>query len=669
MSGALLLTAGIGWLVAAAAGAGARKRGFLCASAVLCAVAAAACTAGGVLLAVGGHSTGSVVGGNDLVGQLRLQARPLAAAFLVLLGIVSLAIGCYVPRYHQPETGTAAYLCCLNLAFVASLAVLAAGDVTTFLVAWETMTLTCGLVVLRHRRRSGVDTGTVQFLALSELGFAMIVAAFVILAVHTGSMNFTTMAARASSVPAGWRDAAYLLALVGFGFKAGLVPLHVWLPAAHPVAPADGSAFLSGVVIKLGVYGIVVFAFVLLRTGPDWWGLVTMAVGAASAVLGILYAVMERDMKRFLAYSSVENVGIIMTALGAAMTFRSFHQAALGAFLLLVALYHVVNHGVSKTLLFLETGVVEHAAGTRDLDQLGGLVHRLRASTVISLVGVLSLAALPPLNGFVSEWLTFQGLFQGFRVHDHAVATLIMLAAASLGLTSGLAMLAFARFFGIAFLGMPRSSGAIKADERGQPTLGPGILAGACVALSVGVPAVLVALDREVHAVTGLQLRPVLLGPHLSLLPAHANFSSLSPTYLAVFLVAVSIVPITIYRLGRPRGETLAVPVWDGGILTFKPRLQYTASTFANPIRVTFERLYNPEIELDRASEDPAGRSGPVHYHRRVRPLFERYLYEPVVHAARAVSRAVQRTQSGDINLYLLYILIVFVIAYAVHAL
>ena len=614
MTAPLLWAAGIAWILAAGLGLGASRRIFLWAAGTVSAAGGVACLVGGVLLALRGRATTAVLGAGDVVGRLDLRAAPLASAFLVLLGLVTLAIGCYAPRYHKPGRGTAAYLCAYNLAALASLAVLVAGDVTTFLIAWESMTLACSLVILRHWRRAGVREGAFLFLALGEVGFAMVVAAFVILATHAHSLDLSVIAAHAQSIPIGWRSTAFVLALLGFGFKAGLAPLHIWLPAAHPVAPADGSAYLSGLVIKLGVYGVMLFGFELLGHGPVWWGLLVMALGAFSALIGILYAVVERDLKRFLAYSSVENVGIIMTSVGASMTFSYYHQPVLGAFLLLVALYHVVNHGTYKTLLFLEAGVVEHASGIRDLDRLGGLVHHMRASSVISLVGTLGIAALPPLNGFVSEWMLFEGLFQGFRVHSHVVGVLILIAAATIGLTAGLAVLAFARAFGIAFLGMPRSAEAARATETGQPVLGPGLLAAACVALGVGAPAVLVALDHVVRGVTGVQLRPVLLVSNLTVIPGHTNFSGFSPTYLAVFLVAVTVVPIAIYAASRPRGATQRVPVWDGGLMSYRARMQYTATTFSNPVRVTFQRLYRPDIHIDRASDDPAGSSGPVHY-------------------------------------------------------
>lgn len=667
MIGALLLGAGGAWVAAAALAGGASRRALLWASGLVSAAGGVACLAGGIALALRGRASPELLGGASPVGRLDLLAGPLAGTFIVLLGLVSVAIGLYAPRYHEPSRGTAVYLASYNVAVLASLGVLVAGDVTTFLVAWETMTVASAWIILRHHRRDGVREGAFLFLALGEIGFALVIGAFLILASHTHSLDLAVIAARAHSVPLAWRTTAFVLALVGFGFKAGLVPLHVWLPAAHPVAPADGSAFLSGLVIKLGVYGIALFAFVLLGPGPSWWGLVTMALGTLSAIVGILYGTVEREFKRFLAFSSVENVGIIVTAIGASMTFTAYHQPVLGAFLLLVALYHSVNHGAYKTLLFLEVGVIEHATGTRDLDRLGGLSHRLRATTVMSLVGTLGIAALPPLNGFVSEWLLFQGLFQGFRVHSHGIAILIVLAAAVLGLTAGLAVFAFARAFGTAFLGLPRSPGAANAIESGQPLLGPALLATACVGLALGAPAVLVALSRLVHGITGVQLRPVLLVSSLTVIPAHTNFAGFSPTYLAVALVAGCLVPAAIFALSRPRGKTRRVRVWDGGIVKFSPDKQYSATTFANPVRVTFERFFRPDVHVDRASDDPAGRSGPVHYHSQVFPLFERYLYRPVDRFVQRLAKRLQWIQSGDTNLYLLYILIVLVVAFVVY--
>jgi hydrogenase-4 component B len=662
----LAIGAGGAWLAAATVALAAYRSVGLRFAAWLSSAGGLAAVVCGVLLAV--HGAGASLHlGSSTVGAATFRIAPLAAPFIALLGAVALANGLYAPRYHEPGRGTCAYLIAYNLALLASLAVLAAGDAVAFLVAWESMALTCYLLILRHHKRAGVTEGAFLFIALSEAGFVLIVLAFAILAAHTGSLDLATIAHRASAVPSGWRTAAFLLALVGFGFKAGLVPLHVWLPAAHPVAPADGSAFLSGLIIKLGVYGIALFGIVLEAGGPAWWGLVTMGVGAITAVLGILYALMERDLKRFLAFSSIENVGIIVTALGAGMAFTAYGQRGIGTFLLLVSLYHSVNHGIYKTLLFQEAGVIEHATGTRDLDRLGGLIRRLPRTAVIFLIGTVAIAALPPFNGFVSEWMLFQGLFQGFRISSHTVGILIVIAGALIALTGGLAINGFARAFGIPFLGMPRSNQAARATEDRQPVLGPGLLAAACAFLGVGAPLVLTALDRVARASTGIDIHAKLIVPQLGVIPAHTDFSEFSPTYLAVFLIAVTGVPILIYLAGRPRARTRRPPVWDSGIVAFKPRMQYTATTHANPVRVTFDPLYQPHVHVERASDDPAGRSGPVHFRFSVTPIFDRFLYRPAVRLVRTLANLARPIQSGDVNLYVLYVFVVVVIAYAVY--
>ncbi len=665
----LLIAAPTLWAIAALLALPARSFAVKRLSCVATAIGGVCALVAGGGIAANGWQLAGVLSANNVVGQLAVRAQPLSAVFIALLGLVALAGGLYAPRYHRQDPGVGVYLFCYNIAFIASLGVLVADNVTVFLVAWESMTLFSYFVILRRHRDGSVERASFLFLALGEVGFAMVVAAFVILATHTGTLDLARIAANSGQVASGWRDAAYVLALVGFGFKAGFVPLHIWLPEAHPAAPADGSALLSGLIIKLGIYGIALFGFYLLAPEFAWWGILTMLLGALTAVLGILYAMVERDLKRFLAFSSIENIGIILTALGGAMTFASYGLRGIAALLLLAALYHTFNHGTYKTLLFLEAGVIEHATGTRDMDRLGGLIRRLPSSSVIMLIGTLGIAALPPLNGFVSEWLIFQGLFQGFRIPSHLVAILIVVAGASVALTSGLAISAFARAYGISFLGMPRTREAAAATERDQPVIGPALLALATVALGLGATVVLGALDRVSTWVTAVNIHSRLVVPNFTVIPARTDFASISPTYMAVFLFAMGLVALAIYLSARPRAKSRIAPVWDGGLLSFKARMQYTATTYSNPIRVTFEELYRPEVHLERASDDPAGRSGHVHYHFMVMPIFERYLYRPVVTAIERIARFVRPIQSGDVNLYLLYIFIVILLVYVLYLL
>jgi hydrogenase-4 component B len=653
------------WIVAGAVAVAVAQGSSLRSAASLSSLGGILALAAGVWIVVG-HLTWQFDVGGGVAGEVGLRITPLSGVFVIALGLVAAAIGAYLPRYHRAGPGTGAYLLAYQGALIASLVVLAASSITVFLVAWESMTLTSFLMIVRHRRDPAVVQGGFLFLALGEVGFALIVAALAILGTQAGSTSFSVIAAHAPHLSAGWADAVFVLALLGFGFKAGLVPLHIWLPAAHPVAPADGSGFLSGVVTKLGVFGFALVAFQLLPSGPAWWGVLALGLGSLSAALGVLYSLMERDWKRFLAYSTIENIGIVFVALGASLAFFESHQPAVGALLLIAGLYHVLNHAAYKTLLFLETGVVEHAVGSRDLDRLGGLARRMPRAAALTLVGTLGIAALPPLNGFVSEWLVFQGLFQGFRIPSHVIGVVLVIAAATLALTGGMAINAFARAFGIPFLGMARSEEAAVANEVGQPVAGPALLAVACCFLAVGAPLVLTGLDRVVQATTGENILTKLIVPGLTVIPAHTDFSAFSPTYLAVCLLAMLLVPVLIVRSRTRVAKNRSVPVWAGGILRFRPRMQYTATTHANPVRVTFEGLYRPQVKLSRASDDPAGRSGPVHYHFQVTPLFERYLYQPIVRLVEAMARLVQPIQAGDVNLYLLYVFVTILIAYLV---
>jgi hydrogenase-4 component B len=660
---ALLASAVLGWLAAGATAVLGRGPLGLRLAASLSVLGGLAAVAGGVGVVATQVTLHLTIAGS-LVGLVSVRVNPMSAVFVIALGLVAMAIGAYMPRYHHPGAGTGIYLLAYHGALVASLAVLAAGSITVFLVAWESMTLTSYLLILRRHRDPEVARGAFLFLALGELGFALIVGALVVLSAQAGSTSLATIAAHAPRLGAGWADAVFVMALVGFGFKAGLVPLHIWLPAAHPVAPSDGSGFLSGVVTKLGVYGFLLVTFQLLPTGPVWWGLLALGLGAVSSVLGVLYALMEHDWKRFLAYHTIENIGIIFIAVGASLTFFESRQPALGALLLIAGLYHVLNHATYKTLLFLEAGVIEHAVGLRDLDRLGGLARRMPRAAILTLLGTIGIAGLPPLNGFVSEWLVFEGLFQGFRIPSHLVGVFLVVAAAALALASGLAINAFAKAFGFSFLGMPRSSEAAAATEVGQPVAGPALLAAACCFLAVGAPIVLTGLDRVAAATTGVNILSRLIVPGLTIIPAHTNFSAFSPTYLAVCLVAMLLIPALLVRSRTRWAPDRSVPVWAGGMLRFRPRMQYTATTHANPIRVTFERLYRPQVSLSRASDDPAGRSGPVHYHFEVTPIFDRYLYQPAVRLVEWLARAAKPIQSGDVNQYLLYVFVAILLAY-----
>ena len=377
----------------------------------------------------------------------------------------------------------------LYLLFIlAMLAVVVAGDGFTFLLAWETMSLASFALVLTDHRRKVVREAAWAYVVMTHTATAFIVAAFLLLARTAGSLVFDDWTAQAATLDPALATLVFVLGLVGFGTKAGMIPLHVWLPRAHPVAPAHVSALMSGVMIKLGIYGLLRLSLDWLAPGPAWWGALILALGATSAVLGVLYALMQHDLKRLLAYHSVENIGIILLGIGVALIGRSLDLPAVTAIGLTAALFHVANHATFKALLFMGAGAIDAAVGTRDLERLGGLIRRMPVTALCFLVGSAAISALPPLNGFASEWLTFQSLLMLGRVADEPQTALLpLLAGGALALTGALAVACFVKAFGVSFLALPRSSHAESAHESGRAELAAmGTLAVACVALGLG---------------------------------------------------------------------------------------------------------------------------------------------------------------------------------------
>jgi hydrogenase-4 component B len=359
-----------------------------------------------------------------------------------------------------------------------------ADNVITFLILWELVSLLAYLLVLTEHREPATIRAANWYMGISHISFAALLAAFLLLAGGDVTAAFDALRANAAALPQ--RDLIFLLALLGFGAKAGLIPLHVWLPMAHPVAPSHVSALMSGVVIKMGVYGFCRIVLEILGAGPAWWGGLVLALGVASALFGVLYALMEHDLKRLLAYHSVENIGIIFIGIGAGLMFQSYGLLTLAVLGFIAALYHTLNHACFKGLLFLGAGSVLHATGTRNMEEMGGLIKRMPHTALAFLVGSASISALPPLNGFASEWLVFQTLLGGSRIPAPPVALMIPIAVALLALTGGLAMACFVKAFGITFLALPRSNAAEQAHEcPASMQTGMGILAFACIALGL----------------------------------------------------------------------------------------------------------------------------------------------------------------------------------------
>jgi hydrogenase-4 component B len=538
----------------------------------------------------------------------------------------------------------------LYLLFIlAMLAVVVAGDGFTFLLAWETMSLASFGLVLTDHRRVAVRQAAWSYLVMTHTATAFIVAAFLILARTSGSLVFADWSAQAPSLDPFVASIIFVLGLVGFGTKAGMIPLHVWLPRAHPVAPSHVSALMSGVMIKLGIYGLVRLSFDWLAPGPSWWGALILALGATSAVLGVLYALMEHDLKRLLAYHSVENIGIILMGLGASIVARSLGAQVTVALALVAALFHVVNHATFKALLFMGAGVIDSAVGTRDLERYGGLLRRMPVTGLCFLVGSAAISALPPLNGFASEWLTLQSLLTLGRVADEPQTALLpLLAGGALALTGALAVACFVKAFGISFLALPRSPQAAAAREAGRLELAAmGALAFACVALGLGALPVVSYIGQLVP----LAAAPP-AGPALGLTGFGAG--RLFVPGVALVLLALAVLAAIVPRLLGPARSRIA-ETWACGI-TLQPIHEYTATAFAKPIRLMFRDIVRPVRDVGIVHRAGTRFVASVHYRSHIAPVFERYVYVAVKDRLVAAAHVVRRAQNGSLQLYLAYV-------------
>jgi hydrogenase-4 component B len=586
--------------------------------------------------------------------ELRLHLDGLGATFGVIIAGTALCASLFGSQYaHHSRTDDAAY----PLFILSMLLVVSAANVYSFLVFWEAMALTSFILVLgdgtpRPRRHAAI-----AYLLMTHTASAFAIAAlFLIANGSSGSTEFASMMAPSSTSAA---SLAFLFAVVGFGTKAGLVPLHVWLPRAHPVAPSHVSAVMSAAMVTTGIYGLTRVTFDFLGPGEVWWGLLLMGFGSVSAVLGVLYALMERDMKRVLAYSTVENVGIICIGLGAAVALRADGEQQLAAAALLAALVHAMNHAWFKTLLFLAAGSIQRAAHTLNLDLAGGLARRMPLTGAATLVGSLAIAGLPPLNGFAGEWLLLRGLTSAISSEASDIARLVAAGSlAALALTSGLAVACFVRFYGIGFLGLPRSENVAAAKESGALMYGVlGVLALGCVVTGLSAPYIaewLDAVPREVIAssVAGVRARHEI---------ALETGGSLSPALIGAALIMLAPLPWLLARLFFGHVGRQAGPIWATGV-RFGPAMQYTATSFSKPVRLFFRQVLLPERSIDVTYHGASRVPRLVKYSGRVPALFEERLYQPVRNLSLWASSRLRLLQSGSAQTYLLYMMVPLVI-------
>jgi hydrogenase-4 component B len=591
-----------------------------------------------------------------------LRLDPLAGFFLLLLGAVAAGVSVYSIGYFRAETAPRLRLICLQYhVFVAAMAlVILADDAYLFMVAWETMALASYFLVTTDHDRPAIRSAGFLYLLVAHIGAIAVLLCFGVMAVGGG--DFTFDALREAELSPFWASAAFVLAFFGFGAKAGIVPLHIWLPEAHPAAPSPVSALMSGVMIKTAIYGMVRVSYDLLGAVRWEWGMLVLVVGASTTLFGVLFALMQHDLKRLLAYHSVENIGIILLGLGMSMVFFGFGHPQAGTLGLIAALYHTLNHAVFKGLLFLGAGSILHATGLRDLNAMGGLIRSMPATAFYFLVGALAISALPPLNGFVSEWLTFQAALQAPLLEHGVVRSLVPLFAAILALAGALTAMCFVKVYGVAFLGRARQHSDLSIRDAGlSERLGMAWLTAGCFVLGLFPAATLLMLNRVGASLTGRSLSEEALGSSwLWLVPTAQAQASYSP--LIFFAVVLAVVLITM-RLVRVfyHGRIRVADPWDCGFPEQTARMQDTADAFGQPIRHVFGPLYLMRQHL------PAPGEPQPKYSIEVEDRHWYWLYLPVARLAEYASSKVALLQRGRISTYLMYsfltliVLLVFV--------
>jgi formate hydrogenlyase subunit 3/multisubunit Na+/H+ antiporter MnhD subunit len=562
-----------------------------------------------------------------LGSHFRLDA--LSAFFLAVIDLGAAAASLFALGYGRHEEAPLRVLP-FYPAFLAGMSlVVLADDAFTFLVSWEFMSLASwALVMSHHRVEENVHAGYV-YLVMASFGTLALLLAFGLLAGPDGLYGFEQM--RAAHPTAGVAALVLCLILVGAGSKAGLVPLHVWLPLAHPAAPSHVSALMSGVMTKVAVYAFVRIVLDLLGAPAWWWSMLVLTLGGISAVLGVLYALMQQDLKRLLAYSTIENIGIIFIGLGLALAFKAHGMAWAATLALTAALLHVLNHSLFKSLLFFGAGAVLTATGKRNMEHLGGLIHRMPRTAFVFLVGCVAISALPPLNGFVSEWLTFQAILVSPQLPSWGLKFLVPSVGALLALSAALAAACFVRAFGITFLGRARTPAAETAQETDRFSLAAmSFLAALCLVAGV-LPGVFIdALAPVVASLVGDRMPVQTAVQWLSIVPIAESRSSYNGLLVFLFMaVSGSLAAFAIHRLASDRLRR--GPAWDCGYPDPNPATQYTASSFAQPIRRVFGTVVFRARE--HAEMPPPGSTRPARLTVEMHDLIWDMLYAPIAAA------------------------------------
>lgn len=584
----------------------------------------------------------------------QFQLDTLSAFFFMLIGIVVFGLALFIPgylRHYTPRRPLTSISISTAIFVFGMYLVVLAGDVISFMFAWELMSIASYFLVAYDHQNATNRKAAFIYLLMAHVSGLLILCGFGILAKLTGSYGFIDMHAQQLSCV--WVHTAFILALVGFGMKAGLVPLHVWLPEAHPVAPSHISALMSGVMLKVAIYGFIRFAFYLLGNICWQWGVTVLLLGTLAAIFGVLSVLVQNDLKRLLAYCSVENVGIIFIGLGLSMIFISTGHMLLGALGLLAALYHCLNHALFKSLLFFGAGSVLQQSHEHDLEKMGGLIHKMPQTALFFLVGCISASALPPFNGFVSEWLILQTAFHATLLKAGTLRIVIPSAAAILALASALAAACFVKVFGVAFLGVARTKHVNHARD---PHLGMrmamGLLAFLCLFFGVFPSVILKVLNTIAFDLIGTGFPST--QNWFWLAPFSSQVSSYGAVAVLICLLILMVITYWLLRLFFKHTWLRKALPWDCGYGGLNSRMQYSSTAFAMPLRRVFKNVWPVQEKIEKTPLE-------ISYQLTVGDWVWQYLYAPLERFMAKLSNVMAKIQGGNIRIYLAYVFFVLI--------
>ena len=601
--------------------------------------------------------------------SLSFNIDPLSCFFIFTISLIALfcsiyGIGYIKHFYRKYSIGTLGFF--YHLFIAGMLLVVSASNGIFFLIAWEIMSVASYFLVVYDRHDENNIKAGFLYLVMTHVGTVFIILAFLLMHKYTGTLDFGLIKSNAALIPSSIKNIIFILALIGFGTKAGIVPFHIWLPSAHPAAPSHVSALMSGVMIKTGIYMMIRIFLDILHPFPVWWGLTILGLGAISSLLGVLYALTEHDIKKLLAYHSIENIGIILLGLGSALTFTSLGMNQLALLGLVAALFHTLNHATFKSLLFLGAGSVINQTHTRNMEEYGGLIKYMPQTAFFFLIGSMAISALPPFNGFFSEWLTFQSLFQGIMSLENYAKWIFISAAGALAFTGGLALACFVKAFGVTFLARPRSEEVAHAKESSislrlaMGTLAVlsllfGIFSGSLTNIFENIGKHFQVFSNTSAPISSTSTQALVVGN---------GFSSVSaPAFFAGFMIIIFIVAVIIKYFINRNQKVIIGKTWDCGT-ELNSRMEITATGFARSIVTIFKGILKPSIQHEIDYNDAESRYLPRSRTvvLKVHDLYQTYFYQPIHTIVTAISMRVKHIQSGNINAYILYIFIALVI-------